>query len=192
MMEEIIASGKADVVEMSRSLMADPYLPKKAAAGREDEINQCMRCLHCINQTATARNTRCNVNPVIGREQELKYDAPAVKQPKKVLVVGGGPAGMQAALTAAERGHDVTLCEAQERLGGLVLCEEYVPFKKEMFGNIAVKQRAMEKAGVKILLNTKVTRAWAEQFAPDVIVCAAGSLPAKPPIPGLDLPQVLD
>ncbi len=188
-MEEILASGKADVIEMSRTLTADPYFPKKVANGREEEVNKCIRCFLCLNQTATKRNIRCAVNPVIGRELDHEYPLPPATA-KKVLVVGGGPAGMEAALVAAQRGHDVTLCEAGSALGGQLLCEEHVPFKREMFDFCRVKGNQVKAAGVKVLLNTTVTRQWAEQFHPDALVCAVGARPIKPPIPGIDMPHV--
>ncbi|MBR6258638.1 MAG: FAD-dependent oxidoreductase [Oscillospiraceae bacterium] len=191
-MEEIIASGKADVVEMSRALTADPYLPLKAASGREDEIVRCIRCFLCLNQTTSTRNIRCAVNPVIGAELEHAYEPPKAAPGKRVLVVGGGPGGMEAALEAAKRGHDVTLCDDHDRLGGQMLCEEFVPFKREMYGYAGQKQRELEKAGVHIRCGTKVTRQWAEAFKPDILICAAGASPLKPPIPGIDLPNVKD
>ena len=189
-MEEILAGGRADVIEMSRALTADPYLPMKAAAGREDEIVKCVRCFLCLNQTATMRNIRCTVNPVIGAELEHTYEPPKTAQPKRVLVVGGGPGGMEAALAAAERGHDVTLCDANDRLGGQLLSEEHIPFKKELFDYIRIKAEELKKAGVKVLLNTFVTRRYAQAFAPDAMVCAAGAVPRMPAIPGIDLPHV--
>ena len=188
-MEEILASGKADVIEMSRALTADPDLPLKAAAGQEDKITQCIRCFLCLNQTATKRNIRCSVNPVIGRELDHVYPLAPVR-PKRVLVVGGGPAGMEAALTAAQRGHHVTLCDANDRLGGQLLCEEHVPFKKEMYDFCRLKTDQLVEAGVEIRCNTTVDRAWAEEFKPDAIVCAVGAEPIIPPIEGIDLPHV--
>lgn len=188
-MEEILASGKADVIEMSRALTADPYLPIKAATGQEDKITRCIRCFLCLNQTATSRNMRCSVNPEIGRELEHQYALPAV-QPKRVLVVGGGPAGMAAALTAAQRGHHVTLCDANDRLGGQLLCEEHVPFKREMYDFCRVKAQQLAEAGVEVRCSTRVDRGYAEAFAPDAIVCAVGADPIVPPIKGIDLPHV--
>jgi 2,4-dienoyl-CoA reductase-like NADH-dependent reductase (Old Yellow Enzyme family) len=110
MMEEIIASGQADVVNLGRQLLADPDLPVKARTGRDDEINRCMRCYSCFSECDKSCHFLCAVNPVIGNEYETKFDVPP-KIKKKVLVAGGGVAGMQAALTAAERGHAVILCE---------------------------------------------------------------------------------
>lgn len=191
MIEDILASGKADVVEMSRALIADPFLPRKIREGRENEIRKCVRCLLCHHQTDnTKRNIRCTVNPVIGRELEHMNAFPPTEA-KKVLVVGGGPGGLQAALTAAERGHSVTLCEAEDRLGGMLNYEEFVPFKKELYEFAQQLGDKVRKAGVEIHLNTRVDAAMAEAFAPDVLVCAVGSDYVLPPIPGIDKPNVL-
>lgn len=189
MLEEIIASGKADVVEMSRALIADPYLPQKALADREDEIVRCIRCFLCLNQTLTTRNMRCSVNPVIGRELE-HFSAFPVTAPKKVLVIGGGPAGMRAALTAAQRGHNVTLCEAADELGGQLKYEKDVPFKADLYAFARQQARLMQKAGVRVLLNTKADRAWVRAFKPDAVISAMGATPVIPSIPGIDNPKV--
>lgn len=190
MLEEIIAGGSADVVEMARALLADPDLPIKAASGREDEIVRCTRCFSCLDQTRTSRSIRCTVNPSQGRQLEIAGMHMPVKEPKRVLVVGGGPAGIMAALTAAGRGHNVTICDDHETLGGWLAYEKNISFKAEIYNWSVQKTKALEDAGVNILTNTTVDREWAERFAPDVIVCAAGSAAAKPDIPGIDLPIV--
>ena len=118
-MEEIIASGQADLVEIARGLVADPYLPKKALEGRADDINPCLRCYECFGETGKSETVKCTVNPIQGQQLFCKTDpekAPTEK--KRVLVAGGGPAGMEAAITAAARGHEVTLVEKADKLGG--------------------------------------------------------------------------
>jgi len=184
-MEKIIAEGKADVVELARELVCDPDMPLKARYGREDEVRKCMRCLTCFSNLLTHGQIVCALNPEIADEAEQKFARPA-PQPKKVLVVGGGIAGMEAAITAAKRGHSVTLCEKGERLGGVLLCEDAVPFKKNLRAYIEQQAEAVRKAGVEIRLNTEVNRALAEKIGPDVIFLCAGHKPFVPPIPGVD------
>ena len=185
MLEEIIASGWADAVVMGRALLADPYLPKKALTNRDDEIVRCCRCFTCMAERLTTGLRICSLNPVIGSEYELSF-TPAPTKPKKVLVAGGGPGGMQAALTAAERGHSVILCEMSGALGGALKSERGIPFKEDLYGFIAVKVRQMELAGVELRLNTQVTPALAVELKPDVLVAAVGAEPIVPPIPGID------
>lgn len=127
MLEDIIASGKADVVEMARALLADPELPHKVAEGREDEIIRCLRCFTCMAERASTFTRRCTVNPLIGREDEGLGEIQPAPVKRKVLVVGGGPGGLYAAYTAARRGHQVILCEAGDRCGGLLIGESAVP-----------------------------------------------------------------
>lgn len=131
--EEIIASGKADIVEMARALMCDPFFPIKAKEGRDEDIRKCMRCHTCFDVIINTRDTACALNPVIGEEERYFSPAPLPKEKKKVLIAGGGPGGMQAAITAAQRGHQVILCEASDRLGGKVKCEAHVDFKKNFY-----------------------------------------------------------
>ena len=189
LMEEIIASGQADVVELARGLIADPDLPLKARTGREDEINKCMRCLWCFSSHITKGIFACAINPVIGQEIENKWTIqPAEK--KKVLVAGGGIGGMQAAITASERGHDVILCEKTDKLGGVLNCEHDVPFKKPLSEYIDRQTRALEKSGVDVRMNTEVTPDVAKSIAPDVIIAALGAEPTVPEIPGIERENV--
>jgi len=186
MMEEIIASGKADVIEIARSLIADPDLPNKLRTGREDEIRVCLRCLNCFSKQQSHGVKYCAVNPESGHEHETLYAARQCAPRKKVLVVGGGIAGMEAALTAARCGHSVTLCEKKDILGGAIRCEKNVPFKKKLDDYLENQSKCLEKAGVDIRLSTVVTPEFADAFNADVIISAMGARPIKPNIPGVD------
>ena len=189
-MEEIIASGKADIIEVARGILADPDLPMKARAGKEDEINKCMRCLACFSNLVNTGHFRCAINPETGRELDVRYDAAPTKS-KKVLVAGGGIGGMQAAITCAQRGHKVVLCEMSESLGGALKCEEDVPFKQPLSAYLASQARKVKELGVEVRLNTKVTPELADEIAPDAIVAALGASPVKPRIPGIDGANVM-
>lgn len=183
-MEEIIASGKADVVYMARALLADPELPRKVTENRTDEIVHCLRCFTCMAERAATGTRRCTVNPLIGREIEGTEVQPAPVK-KRVLVAGGGPGGLYAAYTAARRGHEVILCEKDAELGGILKSEQAIPFKHEMYELAGTYARLARKAGVEIRLNTPVTPEYAEQLAPDALIIAVGSSPLVPNIPGL-------
>ena len=189
LMEEIIASGQADVVQIARGLLADPDLPIKARMGRADEINKCMRCLTCFSVHISTNQFMCTVNPVIGHEIDTRWQIPPAI-PKKVLIAGGGVGGMQAAITAAERGHEVTLCEKTARLGGVLNCEHDVPFKKYLSEYLARQAKIAEKAGVDIKLNTEVTPEFVRAQSPDVIIAALGARPLIPNILGIDKAHV--
>jgi 2,4-dienoyl-CoA reductase-like NADH-dependent reductase (Old Yellow Enzyme family)/thioredoxin reductase len=189
-MEEIISSGKADVVEMARALLADPFLPKKVMLGRDEEIVKCIRCFTCLAERVHTQTRICSINPVIGREFESRFALPP-SRPKKVLVAGGGPGGMQTAVTAAERGHRVILCEKNSKLGGALNFAAAVPFKHDLYALIANYALRMQKAEVEVRLNTEVTEALVEDVAPDVLVLAVGATPIIPAIPGLEDPTVV-
>lgn len=184
-MEEIIAEGKADVVYMARALLADPYLPRKVMENRDQEIVKCLRCFTCMAERAQTSTRRCTVNPIIGRELEGDEVLPA-REKKKVLVAGGGPGGLYAAYTAALRGYEVTLCEKDEEVGGILKSEQALPFKREMYELSGTYRLLAEKAGARILTNTEVTAKYVEKTAPDALIIAVGSEPLVPPIKGLD------
>jgi NADPH-dependent 2,4-dienoyl-CoA reductase/sulfur reductase-like enzyme len=184
-MEEIIASGKADIVYMARALLADPFLPRKVMENREDEIVKCLRCFTCMAERAATATRRCTVNPLIGREIEGDEISPAPVK-KKVLVAGGGPGGLYAAYTAARRGHEVILCEKEEQLGGILKSEQALPFKHEMYELAGTYALLAQKAGVQIRTGVEVTPEYAGQEAPDALIIAVGSEPLIPPIKGLD------
>ncbi len=185
MMEEIIASGQADIVQLGRQSLADPNLPNKARTGREDEINKCLRCYNCFSYSTMGGVFYCATNPVIGNELECMYAPPPAKK-KTVLVAGGGIGGMQAALTASERGHKVILCEKTGRLGGVLRCEENIPFKKHLEEYLDLQARLISRAPIDVRLNTPVTPELAASLKPDVIIAALGSRPVRPNIPGID------
>ena len=184
-MEEIIASGKADVVYIGRALLADPFLPSKVMANQDGDIVRCLRRFTCMAERAATSTRRCTVNPLIGRECEGDVIYPAPEK-KKVLIAGGGPGGLYAAYTAAKRGHQVIPCEKEGELGGILKSERALPFKYEMYQLAGTYAKFCRDAGVDIRLNTEVTRAYVEREAPDALIVAVGSEPLVPPIPGLN------
>ena len=190
MMEEIIASGKADVVEMARALLADPNLPKKVMMNQDDKIVHCLRCFVCMAERAVTSTRRCTVNPMIGREMDGMEIVPALKK-KKVLIAGAGPGGLYAALTAAKRGHEVILCEKNDEAGGILIGEQAIPFKYEMYQLGVTLGKLVKEEGVDVRFNTTVDKAYAEKEQADVMIVAVGSAPLVPPIKGLNGKNVI-
>lgn len=184
-MEEILASGKADIIYMGRELVCDPEFPNKVRRGCVEEIRKCMRCLNCFAEGVGHGDLICAINPEIGREREV-YRALPVPEKQRVLVIGGGIAGMQAALTASKNGHDVVLCEKSGKLGGKILCESEVPFKKGLHDYILLQRSLIAKSNIDLRLNTEVTPEYAKAECPDVIIAAVGSDPITPSIPGIN------
>jgi 2,4-dienoyl-CoA reductase-like NADH-dependent reductase (Old Yellow Enzyme family)/thioredoxin reductase len=184
MMENIIESGKVDIVEMARALLADDELPKKVILDEDKYIKHCLRCFGCMAERAVTSTRRCAINPLIGRELEGKEIAVS-RIRKKVLIIGAGPAGLQAACTSAMRGHEVILCDKNEEVGGILIGEKVIPFKYEMYklgvtlGNIAKKEN------VDIRLNTLVDKEYVINEKADAIIVASGSIPIIPEIPGI-------
>ena len=191
LMEDILASGKADVIMLGRQLMADPDTAFKAQTGREKEIRKCMRCFECFSGHFMRLSSYCAINPEIGFEREIKYAVPITQHKKKVLVAGGGVGGMQAALTAAERGHDVILCEQTDLLGGTLRCERRVPFKQNLQYYLDHQSNLIKRSKIDLRMETAVTPEIAADIKPDVIIAALGARPIKPKIRGIDGKNVL-
>lgn len=184
MADQIIADGKADMVYFARPLIADPELINKAAAGRFDEITPCTSCCLCFDAWSRTEPIYCQVNPRAGRELELSV-TPAEKT-KKVFVVGGGPAGMEAAKVAKQRGHDVTLFERSDRLGGALNPAGAPKVKDGIQYFRDYQKRQLEKEGVRVKLNTDVSISTIQDGRPDVVIVATGSTPKVPNIPGVN------
>lgn len=189
--EDIIASGKADVVAIGRSLIADPYMVKNAQLGHTERTTPCIRCQFCNNRCRDMFTIRCTVNPVIGRE--LFYDPiPAARSKKKVVIVGGGPAGMEAGIVAAQRGHEVVLFEKSAQLGGTLRYATGLSIKFDLrkYFNWQV-EKAMNTPGLTIKLNTEATPELVKAENPDALILAVGAKPIIPKVPGVDLPHVV-
>lgn len=188
--EEILAAGKADMIQMARPLLADAFWVNKTATNRVDEINTCIACNQaCLDHTFKNQRATCLVNPRAAYETELVYVK--TKQPKRIAVVGGGVAGMSAATVAAGRGHQVTLFEANADVGGQFNLAKVIPGKEEFHETIRYFKVQLEKTGVDVRLNTKVNREQLEREGFDEVIVATGVVPRALNIPGSDLPQVL-
>ncbi len=188
--DNVLAAGKADFVAMMRASVADPELPQKAKEGREDEIIHCIGCLQgCLGQNRRLEPFTCMVRPLTGHAHE-DVIAPA-QSPKRVLVIGGGVAGCEAAIYAALRGHKVALWEKTDRLGGRWIAAAIPPGKAEYNSFLAWQAVMLEKYGVEVELNRTATAALAAEWKPDAIILAAGCADAVPPIPGIDGEQVV-
>lgn len=187
--EKILADGTADFVSMARALTADPELPRKARCGNTEDIRPCIGCYNCLEVMHNTHFYGCDVNPRTGREHRIKPPQ-SVADPKKVVVIGGGPAGMEAALTASKCGHEVVLFEKSPALGGLLKITDNDPTKYLLnsLKNYYVAQVA--KSRIKVRLNTEATKELVASEKPDAIILATGSLPIVPRIPGADGPNV--
>jgi 2,4-dienoyl-CoA reductase (NADPH2) len=187
--EDVLATGCADMVSMARPFLADPFFVNKAAANKADEINTCIACNQaCLDHIFNGKLTSCLVNPRACHETTLSITK--AEFPKKVAVVGAGPAGMACATTAAERGHDVTLFDAADRIGGQFNIAKQIPGKEDFNETLRYFGKRIETSGVKLRLNTRAESDALKAEGFDHVVLATGISPRKPAIPGIESDKV--
>ena len=190
MAENILELNKADFVAMGRGSLADPNLPNKAKAGDLTSIRYCVGCMQgCVGNLLKGDSITCLVNPSMGREDELDYEP--VEEPKTVFIAGAGPGGLEAARTAAIKGHRVTLFEKRGFLGGQFKSAAYPPFKGELATYTAWISNELNKLGVEIRLNTELTKEVVQAEQPDTVIVATGGSPVVPAIKGINKAHVV-
>ena len=190
--EQILRDGLADMCGMTRAMISDPEMANKAQAGRIDDIRACIGCNQaCIGHYHQGYPISCIQNPVTGREVKLG-SPPKISHRKRILVAGGGPAGMKAAVTAAERGHEVILCESGHRLGGQALLAQLLPDRAEFGGLITNLEHEISKAGVEVRLKTPVDAKLVSSIGAEAIIVATGAIPYTPPIEGREDGHVVE
>lgn len=188
--EEILESGKADIVCMARGLIADASRVEKWKCGKEDEAIPCIRCLHCLDY-GRAPYFSCTVNPTVGREFLLPFIHSDTTTSKKVVVIGGGPSGMQACITASKRGHKVILIEKEKELGGKLVFSKQVSFKQDLKDFMNWQIHMIEKLGVEVHTNTFATKELLEELNADAVIAAVGAETTIPAIAGVDNKNVI-
>ena len=181
--EQILQEGKADLVAIGRGLIGDPYFPKKIQSGEQEAIRKCICCNTCINQILTNKPVACALNAnLFGSEDEIIE----AEVKKKVLIIGAGPGGLEAARIATLRGHKVLLVEKDDKIGGALHLAKAAPMKKDITNAIAYYDYNLRKLGVVVRLNTEYSKKIIEAFQPDVVILATGTIPIIPPIKGLE------
>lgn len=189
--EQILAEGAADMVALARPLVADPDWPVKALEGRPEDIVPCLRCLQCYHIATNRRNVGCSVNPRYTNESWVPRELPKAENRKRVVIVGAGPAGCKAALTADKRGHEVILIEKRDHIGGAIHYVAMEHFKVEVKAYLEYLKTQIGKMDIDLRLNMEATPEMIRGMQPDALIIAVGALPAKPPIPGIDSPNVM-
>lgn len=187
--ERILANGQADMIAVGRGLIADPDWARKAAEGRPDDIRTCISCNTCVDYVSRALEVKCTVNAGLGREYDFEIE-PA-QRPSRIVVVGAGPGGLEAARVARLRGHHVTLVERDSRLGGKLHLSAAAPSKTEVNSFTDFLSRQVHKLGVQVRMNERLSRESLLALQPEIVVLATGSVPVVPPIPGAQQPNVV-
>ena len=190
--EQVLREGKADFADMGRAFLADPQILKKAIEGRAGDMRKCIGCSRCSESIVETRNPlQCSVNPAVGKEREFASGLIPAAKKKRVLVIGGGMAGMQAAVLSAQRGHHVTLWEAGDKLGGEINLAVLPPGKGDLHYLLDYLAAQIRREGVAVEFGKKASRNAVEEFAPETVVIAVGAIPVTPDIPGIGLEKVV-
>lgn len=184
--EEILKNNWGDAVCVGRAFVADPFWPKKAMEGREDDIVPCLRCDYCYHSATNHMNLFCSVNPRLFRERRVPLKIEKAEILKKVVVIGGGPAGCKAALTAVQRGHEVILIEKSGELGGQLKHAPFDNHKEDLNNYKEYLQRQVAKSSVQVMFNTEATPEMVRNINPDALVISVGAEPIRPMIEGID------